>query len=134
MPSARSSTGVFHCRPSSRRQPARLSARGPPPSAPELSGSRRCSKGLGWSVVGGANRGETLRKAAQGRLDRLLNETAGLLATGNDVIRSVKEGAAQLVAQGNRAENRKEFLLQRAGAIFALKVASRTRFVRGRMR
>ena len=28
----------------------------------------------------------------------------------------------------------KEFLLQRAGAIFALKVASRTRFVRGRMR
>jgi hypothetical protein len=68
------------------------------------------------------------------RLDRLLNETAGLLATGNDAIRSVKEAAAQLVAQASRADNRKEFLLQRAGAIFALKVASRTGFVRGRMR
>ena len=60
--------GVFHCRPSSRRQPARLSARGPPQPAPGLCGSRRCSEGLGWGVVGGAlwNRGETLRKAAQG--------------------------------------------------------------------
>jgi hypothetical protein len=83
----------------------------------------------------GAIKDDDVKESNAGkRLDRLLNETAGLLATGNDVIRSVKEGAAQLVAQGNRAENRKEFLLQKAGAIFALKVASRTRFVRGRMR
>ena len=43
-----------------RRQPARLSYRGPPQPAPELCGSRRCSEGPGLSVVGGANRGETL--------------------------------------------------------------------------
>ena len=45
-----------------------------------------------------------------------------------------KEGAAQLVALRNRAENRKEFLRQKAGAIFSLKVLSRTGFDRGRMR
>jgi hypothetical protein len=83
----------------------------------------------------GVIRDEDVKHSNAGkRLDRLLNETAGLLANGNDAIRSVKEGAAQLVAQASRADNRKEFLLQRAGAIFALKVASRTGFVRGRMR
>jgi hypothetical protein len=68
------------------------------------------------------------------RLDRLLSETAGLLANGHDLIRALKEGAAQLVALRNRAENRKEFLRQKAGAIFSLKVLSRTGFDRGRMR
>ena len=92
-------------------------------------------KGRDKLLEDGVIRDDDVKQSNAGkRLDRLLNETAGLLATGNDVIRSVKEGAAQLVAQGNRAENRKEFLRQRAGAIFALKVASRTRFVRGRMR
>ena len=47
-----------------RRQPARLSYRGPPQPAPELCDSRRCFKGPGLSVVGGANRGETSGKAA----------------------------------------------------------------------
>ena len=83
----------------------------------------------------GAIKDDDVKESNAGkRLGRLLNETAGLLATGNDAIRAVKEGAAQLVAQASRADNRKEFLLQRAGAIFALKVASRTGFVRGRMR
>jgi hypothetical protein len=67
------------------------------------------------------------------RLERLLNETAGLLANGNDVIRAVKEGAAQLVALRKRAENRKAFLLEKAGAIFSLKVPCRPGFDRGRM-
>ena len=68
------------------------------------------------------------------RLERLLNETGGLLANGRDLVRALKEGAAQLVALRNRAENRKEFLRQKAGAIFSLKVLSRTGFDRGRMR
>jgi hypothetical protein len=68
------------------------------------------------------------------RFGRLLDETAGLLVTGPQVIRSLKEGAAQLVAQRNRAEKRKEFLLEKAGAIFSLKVLSRTGFDRGRLR
>ena len=92
-------------------------------------------KGRDKLLEDGVIRDEDVKHSNAGkRLDRLLNETAGLLATGNDAIRSVKEGAAQLVAQASRADNRKEFLLQRAGAIFALKVASRTGFVRGRMR
>jgi hypothetical protein len=92
-------------------------------------------KGRDKLLEDGVIRDEDVKHSNAGkRLDRLLNETAGLLATGNDAIRSVKEGAAQIVAQASRADNRKEFLLQRAGAIFALKVASRTGFVRGRMR
>ena len=67
------------------------------------------------------------------RLERLLNETGGLLANGNDVIRAVKEGAAQLVALRKRAENRTAFLLEKAGAIFSLKVPCRPGFDRGRM-
>ena len=63
---ARSPLGVFRGRPPFDRQPARLSDRGPPQPASELCGSRRCLQGLGLSVVGGANRGETLGKAAQG--------------------------------------------------------------------
>ena len=49
-----------------RRQPARLSYRGPPQPAPELCGSRRCSEGPGWSVAGGTNLGETQGKRHEG--------------------------------------------------------------------
>jgi hypothetical protein len=41
----------------------RLSDRGPPQPRPRALGSRRYSEGLGLSVVGGANRGETLPRA-----------------------------------------------------------------------
>ena len=53
-----------------RRQPARLSYRGPPQPAPELCGSRRYSEGPGLSVVGGANRGETLGRRPKEHVDR----------------------------------------------------------------
>ena len=85
VPSARSPHGVFHGRPpfnrELRRLPARLTYRGPPQPAPELCGSRRCSKGPGLSIVGGANRGETSGKAARGRA-RADSPRAGLLQPG----------------------------------------------------
>ncbi len=40
-----------------------------PRAQAELYGSRRCSERLGWGVAGGANRGETLGKAALGGSD-----------------------------------------------------------------
>jgi hypothetical protein len=92
----------------------------------------KCRNGL---LEDGVIKDEDVKLSNGGRrCDRLLNETAGLLASGPEVIRALKEGAAQLVSQRNRAPNRKEFLLEKAGAIFSLKVLSRTGFDRGRLR
>ena len=52
------------------------------------------------------------------RLDRLLNETAGLLANGNDVIRALKEGAAQLVALGKKSRESRRIPPREGGRHF----------------
>ena len=82
----------------------------------------------------GAIKDDDVKESNAGkRLGRLLNETAGLLANGDDLIKALKDGAAQLVALRNKAENRQAFLLEKAGAIFSLKVPCRPGFDRERM-
>ena len=91
-------------------------------------------KGRDKLLEDGVIRDEDVKHSNAGkRLGRLLNETAGLLANGHDLIKALKDGAAQLVALRNKAENRKAFLLEKAGAIFSLKVPCRPGFDRGRM-
>ena len=68
------------------------------------------------------------------KMVRVFAETRATLAGADDIIESIQKRTAELVAQGKKAENRKEFLRNRAGAISAQKVPARAELARGLMR
>ena len=68
------------------------------------------------------------------RMVRVFNDTRALLGGADQLIESIQKRTADLVALGRKAENRKEFLRNKAGAISAQKVPARAELARGLMR